>query len=100
MGGRTATAKEGVSVTRGFCVPVALLRRAEEEAKQRGVSVNRVVVDALRFYFEARPFFSDRRVLEALRALLSESGTSGELERLARALAEALRGEKEVSSGG
>jgi len=100
MGGRTATAKEGVSVTRGFCIPVALLRRAEEEAKQRGVSVNREVVDALRFYFEARPFFSDRRALEALRALLSERGTSGELERLVKALAEVLSKEKEVSSGG
>jgi fructosamine-3-kinase len=81
-------------------VPLDLWVKLREEAAKRGTSVNQIVVEALRFYLEARPFFSDRRVLEALRALASEGGTSGELERFAKALSEVLTKEKKVKSGG
>jgi hypothetical protein len=93
---KTLIVKGEVSVTRGVCIPVRLLREAEEEARRRGVSVNSVIVDALRLYLKTRPLLSDKKVLEALRALASESGAPPELKRLA----EALSGEKGVVGGG
>jgi hypothetical protein len=91
---------EEVRLSRSFYLPLPLYAELRRVSEERKVPMSKIVEEALRLYLEARPFFSDRRVLEALRALASKSGTSGELERLARALAEALREEKEVESGG
>ena len=100
MSGKTIIVKGEPSVTRGVCIPVKLLRKAEEEARRKGVSVNSVIVEALRLYFEMSPFFSDRKALETLYALASARGTSEELERLVKALSEELEKEKRVKSGG
>jgi hypothetical protein len=91
---------EEVKLSRSFYLPLSLYAELRRVSEERKVPMSKIVEEALRLYLEARPFFSDRRALETLRALLSKSGTSGELERLARLLAEVLAKEKEVRSGG
>ncbi len=97
---QTETVGRELRVTRGIYVSVKLLHKAEEEAKRRSTSVNKVIEDALRFYFEVSPFFTDSKALDALHVLLSMSGPTPELERVVKALSEVLTKEKKVNSGG
>jgi hypothetical protein len=109
-----------VRLSRSFYVPLSLLLKAQEEAEKRGVTVSKIVEEALRLYLEASPFFLETescllfllplakgvkqeewgRVVERVRELLRRTGTAPELERLAKRLAEELEKEKRVSSGG
>jgi hypothetical protein len=91
---------EEVKLSRSFYIPLSLYAELRRVSEERKVPMSKIVEEALRLYLEVHPFFSDRRTLEALRALLGKSGTSGELERLARLLAEVLSEEKGVKSGG
>jgi hypothetical protein len=97
---------------RSMYVPLSLWVKAREEAARRGTSVNQIVVEALRYYLEERPFFlcmlallpresgEFERAVEILREMLSKMENAPELEQRAKALAELLTKEKKVSSGG
>jgi hypothetical protein len=86
-------------VVRGYTIRLGLVRFAREVAEERGVSVSRVVEDALKLYLMVY-------YVPQLRELLAEFFSEGERRRLKELLAPAprrggkLRREGEVRSGG
>ena len=103
---------EEVKLSRSFYIPLSLLAELRRASEERKVPMSKIVEEALRYYLEERPFLLGllallpkesgglKEATERVRELLSRAGTSGELERLARTLAEALSKEKGVKSGG
>jgi hypothetical protein len=86
-------------VVRGYTIRLGLVRLARRVAEERGVSVSRVVEDALQLYLMVY-------YVPLLRGLLADFFSEGERKRLEALLAPAprregeLRREVEVKSGG